>query len=288
MRPTEGPGDLHFAAIPAKAESISAGLRRFVPLSRRSPQAPGDAVARAKLIVGNWKMNGTADELGEIAAMAAAGTDLPAHVTLAICPPATLIDRARTVATGRLVIGAQDVHVAGHGAFTGSVSVAMLDDAGARLVIVGHSERRADHHETDADVRAKAEAVLAGGMTAIVCVGETAAERDAGTTLTVIGGQLDGSLPGSAVNLAVAYEPVWAIGSGLTPTLQQVGGVHAAIRTNLVARYGDAGEAVAILYGGSVKPGNAAEILAIDNVDGALVGGASLTAAELLGIVRAA
>ncbi len=244
---------------------------------------------RPKLIAGNWKMNGTAAALAEIAAMADAARDLPGHVTVAVCPPATLIDRARAAAgDGPLVIGAQDVHAAADGAFTGCVSAAMLNDAGARLVIVGHSERRADCHETDADIRAKAEAVQAAGMTAIVCVGETAAQRDAGTTLTVIGGQLDGSLPASAAGLAVAYEPVWAIGSGLTPTIAQVGGIHAAIRTNLVARYGDAGEGVSILYGGSVKPANAAELLAVADVDGALVGGASLTAADFLAIVRAA
>ena len=244
---------------------------------------------RPKLIAGNWKMNGTAAALAEIHAMAAAVHDLPSHVTVAVCPPATLIDRARRAAgDGPLLIGAQDVHAEACGAFTGCVSAAMLHDAGARLVIVGHSERRTDHHETDADVRAKAEAVLAAEMTAIVCVGETAAQRDAGTTLTVLGTQLDGSLPGSAANLAVAYEPVWAIGSGLTPTPAQVGGIHAAIRTNLVARYGDAGETVPILYGGSVKPDNAAELLAVDNVDGALVGGASLTAADFLAIATAA
>ncbi len=244
---------------------------------------------RPKLIAGNWKMNGTAAALAEIAAMAAAIADVADHVTVAVCPPATLIHRAREAAgTARLVIGAQDVHAEPSGAFTGCVSAAMLHDAGAGLVIVGHSERRAGHFETDADVRGKAEAVLAAGMTAIVCVGETAAERDAGTALTVIGGQLDGSLPGSATNLAVAYEPVWAIGSGLTPSPEQVGGLHAAIRTNLVARYGEAGEHVPILYGGSVKPGNAAELLSVADVDGALVGGASLTAAEFLAIVRAA
>lgn len=246
-------------------------------------------MARPKLIVGNWKMNGTAAALGEIKAIAAAVVDLPTYVIIAVCPPATLLDRAHAAAGGgRLAIGAQDVHAAESGAHTGCVSVAMLADAGASLVIVGHSERRADHHETDADVRAKAEAVLAAGMAAIVCVGETAAQRDAGTTLTVINAQLDGSLPGSAVNLVVAYEPVWAIGSGSTPTLAQVGGVHAAIRTNLVARYGAAGEGVAILYGGSVKSGNAAELLAVDDVDGALVGGASLTATDFLAIARAA
>ena len=244
---------------------------------------------RNRLIAGNWKMNGTAAALAEIHAMAAAVDGLPPHVTVAVCPPATLIDRARAAAgDGRLIIGAQDVHAAACGAFTGCVSAAMLHDAGARLVIVGHSERRADQHETDADVRAKAEAVVAADMTAVVCVGETAAQRDAGTTLTVIGSQLDGSLPGGAAQLAVAYEPVWAIGSGLTPTPAQVGAIHAAIRTNLVARYGAAGETVPILYGGSVRPDNAAELLAARDVDGALVGGASLTAADFLAIIRAA
>jgi len=244
---------------------------------------------RPRLIVGNWKMNGTAAALGEIEAMAAAAAALPGDVTVAVCPPATLLDRARRVAgDGPLVVGAQDVHAEPDGAFTGSVSATMLHDAGARLVIVGHSERRADCHETDADVRAKAEAVLAAGMRVVVCVGETAAERDADNALAIIAGQLDGSLPASATGLAVAYEPVWAIGTGLTPTPAQVGGIHAAIRTNLVARYSEAGEAVPILYGGSVKPANAAELLAVDNVDGALVGGASLTAADFLAIVRAA
>ena len=243
---------------------------------------------RPKLIVGNWKMNGTATALAEIEALAAAVGDLPDHVAVVVCPPTTLIDRARHVAGQRLTIGAQDVHPEAEGAFTGSVSAAMLVDAGARTVIVGHSERRTDCHETDADVRAKAEAVIAAGMSAIVCVGETAAQRDAGTTLTVIGAQLDGSLPTGTADLAVAYEPVWAIGSGLTPTLAQVGGVHGAIRTNLVARYGEAGAGVPILYGGSVKPANAADLLAVPDVDGALIGGASLNAAEFLAIVRAA
>jgi triosephosphate isomerase len=242
-----------------------------------------------KLIAGNWKMNGTAAALAEIAAMADAARALPSHVTVAVCPPATLIDRARVAAgAGPLIIGAQDVHAEPAGAFTGSVSVAMLADAGAALVIVGHSERRADCGETDAHVRAKAEAVLAAGLIAVVCVGETEAQRDAGDTLAVIGDQLAGSLPLRATNLAVAYEPVWAIGTGRTPTTPQVAEVHAAIRTALVARYGDTGEETPILYGGSVKPSNAAELLNVANVDGALVGGASLTAADFLAIVRAA
>lgn len=253
---------------------------------------------RPRLIAGNWKMNGTADALAEIATMAEAVRALSPelgsgggrrHMTVAVCPPATLIDRARTIAgAGPLIIGAQDVHAEASGAFTGSVSAAMLHDAGATLVIVGHSERRAGCFEGDADIRGKAEAVLAAGMMAVVCVGETEAERDADATLAVIAGQLDGSLPGNAANLAVAYEPVWAIGTGRTPTLAQVAEVHAAIRAALVGRYGEAGAGVAILYGGSVKPSNAAELMAIANVDGALVGGASLTAADFLAIVRAA
>jgi len=246
---------------------------------------------RPVLIAGNWKMNGTADALAEIAAMASAARTLPAHVAVAVCPPATLIDRARVAAgNGRLIIGAQDAHAEGCGAFTGSVSVAMLADAGARLVIVGHSERRADCHENNDDVKAKTEAVLAAGLMAVVCVGETGDERDAGATLTVIGGQLDGSLPqATAGKLAVAYEPVWAIGTGRIPSPDDVTEVHAFIRARLVARYGPAdGGAVSILYGGSVKPSNAASLLALPNVDGALVGGASLTAADFLGIVEAA
>lgn len=246
---------------------------------------------RPRLIAGNWKMHGTAAVLHEIAAMADAVRDLPGHVTVAVCPPATLIDRARHAAgDGPLVIGAQDAHFEEAGAFTGGVSVGMLADAGARLVIVGHSERRAGCYETSDEVRAKAAAVLAAGLTAVVCVGETGDERDAGTTLAVIGAQLDASLPdATAERLAVAYEPVWAIGSGRTPTLAEVAEVHAFIRARLVSRYGerDAGT-VAILYGGSVKPANAAELLAVADVDGALVGGASLTAAEFLRIVAAA
>ncbi len=242
-----------------------------------------------KLIAGNWKMNGTAAALAEIAAMADAARTLPANLTVAVCPPATLIDRARVAAgEGPLIVGAQDVHAEPAGAFTGSVSVEMLADAGAKLVIVGHSERRADCGETNPDVRAKAEAVVAAGLLAVVCVGETEAERDAGDALSVIGGQLDGSLPELATQLAVAYEPVWAIGTGRTPAPAQIAEVHAAIRSALVDRYGDAGAATPILYGGSVKPSNAAELLHVANVDGALVGGASLTAADFLAIVRAA
>jgi len=238
-----------------------------------------------KMIVGNWKMFGTAPMLDEIAAVAAA----PAGAaTLAICPPFTLIERAaRTAAGSSLRIGAQDVHPAEKGAHTGCVSAAMLLDSGASLVIVGHSERRADNFETDALVKAKASAAIAAGLDAIVCVGETEAQRDAGQTLAVIASQLAGSLPDSAARLIVAYEPVWAIGTGRTPTEPQVAEVHAAIRAHLEKRFGAAGAAMPILYGGSVKPENAASLLALPNVDGALVGGASLNAASLLAIAAA-
>ena len=239
-----------------------------------------------KLIVGNWKMFGLAPSLTEIAGVAAA---LPAGVDMAICPPFTLIERAtRVAASTRLRIGAQTLHAAADGAHTGDVSAAMLVDAGASLVIVGHSERRADHGETDAQVRAAATAAVAAGLDAIVCVGETEVQRDAGEADTVVAAQLRGSLPDAADRLTIAYEPVWAIGTGRTPTVADVAAMHAGIRAALVARYGDVGASVRILYGGSVKPANAAELLHVPNVDGALVGGASLTAASLLAIASAA
>lgn len=239
-----------------------------------------------KLIVGNWKMFGSGASVPEIAAVAAA---VPDAVDMAICPPFTLIERAARTAHGsRLRIGAQMLHPAGEGAHTGDISAAMLCDAGAALVITGHSERRADHGETDAQVRAQAVAAVVAGLDAIVCVGETEAERDAGQADAVVAAQLSGSLPDRADRLTIAYEPVWAIGTGRTPTVEDVAAMHAGIRAALVARYGDAGTGVRILYGGSVKPGNAAELLSVANVDGALVGGASLTADSLLAIARAA
>jgi len=239
-----------------------------------------------KLIVGNWKMFGTGASLAEIEAIAAA---VPDGVEMAICPPFTLIERAARAAVGsRLQIGAQALHIAADGAHTGDVSAAMLTDAGASLVIVGHSERRADHAETDAQVRAATTAAIAAGLDVIVCVGETETQRDAGQADAVVAAQLAGSLPAAADRLIVAYEPVWAIGTGRTPTVTDVAAMHADIRAALVARYGDAGAAVRILYGGSVKPGNAAELLSVANVDGALVGGASLTAASVLAIAAAA
>lgn len=246
---------------------------------------------RRKLIAGNWKMNGLTAAAAELDAIAEGVKDAPAGVEVLIAPPMTLVDRfVQRAAGSRVAVGAQDVHHKAKGAHTGCVSAEMLRDIGASHVIVGHSERRADNHETDADVRAKAEAALAAGLVAIVCVGETEAERDAGRTLAVVGSQLDGSLPGgaSAANLVVAYEPVWAIGTGRTPSVADVAEVHAFIRGKLRERLGGEGEGVRILYGGSVKDSNAAELLAVADVDGALVGGASLTAAQFLPIVRAA
>ena len=231
-----------------------------------------------KLIAGNWKMHGLHAALPEIEAIAAAAGGLA--VDVAICPPFTLIASAARIA-GSVAIGAQDCHAAASGAHTGCVSAAMLVEAGAKMCIVGHSERRADNHETDAEVKAKAEAVIAAGMTAIVCVGETIGQRQTGEAVAVVEGQLAGSLPQARDGLVVAYEPVWAIGTGLTPSVADVAEMHAAIRAVV-------GPDVRILYGGSVKPSNAAELLHVDNVDGALVGGASLTAADFVPIVRAA
>jgi triosephosphate isomerase len=242
---------------------------------------------RRPLVAGNWKMNGlkaSAAELGKV--MAGAG-DLWTKVDLMICPPATLVMTFAHVALGsRIEIGAQDCHAEPSGAFTGDISAEMLADLGARAVIVGHSERRTLHKETDAEVRAKALAAWRAGLTAIVCIGETRAEREADRTLDVLGRQLDGSLPDglAAARLVVAYEPVWAIGTGLTPTAADVAQAHEFIRKRIVERHGAACNAVRILYGGSVKPSNAKELLAVANVDGALVGGASLKAEDFLGI----
>jgi triosephosphate isomerase (TIM) len=228
-----------------------------------------------KLIAGNWKMNGSVAALAEIDAIAA---DVPDSVDIAICPPFTLIAHA----CGRgVAIGAQDCHAKVSGAHTGCIAAGMLVEAGAVYCIVGHSERRTDNAETDADVRAKAEAVIASGMTAIVCVGETLAERDAGEAIAVVKRQLTGSLPGILDKTVIAYEPVWAIGTGRTPSVEDVAEMHAEIRKI-------AGPDVRILYGGSVKPNNVTELLHIANVDGALVGGASLTAADFIPIVHAA
>jgi triosephosphate isomerase len=241
------------------------------------------------LIAGNWKMNGLMSSLGELAVIAAAADAAPAHVRVAVAPPFTLIAAAAAAVAGRRVaIGGQDCHHRPAGAHTGCVSASMLADAGASFVIVGHSERRSDQGERDADVRAKADAARAAGLDVIVCVGETEDERDAGVADAVVARQLDGSLPAGRDGVIVAYEPVWAIGTGRTPSIADIAAMHGHIRGRLVARYGDAGRGVPILYGGSVKPANAADILAIDEVGGALVGGASLKAADFAPIIAAA
>jgi triosephosphate isomerase len=242
---------------------------------------------RRPLVAGNWKMNGLKASAAELGKVMQGAADLWTKVDLMICPPATLIITFAHVALGsRIEIGAQDCHAEPSGAFTGDVSAEMLADVGAKAVIVGHSERRTLHKETDAEVRAKAQAAWRAGLTAIVCIGETRAEREAGHTLDVLGRQLDGSLPAgvTAARLVVAYEPVWAIGTGLTPTGADVAQAHEFVRKRIVDRHGAAGNAVRILYGGSVKPSNAKELMAVANVDGALVGGASLKAEDFLGI----
>ena len=242
------------------------------------------------LIAGNWKMNGLAAELGEARALAEALVAEAAQARVALCPPTTLVAQMAWALKGSPVtVGGQDCHIAAAGAHTGDISAEMLADAGARLVIVGHSERRADHGETDAIVMAKAEAALRAGLEPIICVGETLDQRKAGRALDVVIAQIEGSVPAAVAGhaFAVAYEPVWAIGTGLTPTLAEIAEIHAAIRDTLARRFGAAGEAAPILYGGSVKPSNAAEILATAEVGGALVGGASLKAADFLQIVRA-
>ena len=246
------------------------------------------SAALRPLVAGNWKMNGLKASLSEIALIRAAlAGGAAAGADMALCLPATLIMAARAAEQGgRLKIGAQDCHAKASGAHTGDISAAMLKDAGVSLIIVGHSERRADHGETDVMVKAKAEAALAAGVTAIVCVGETRAEREAGQALAIVGRQLEGSLPAGAGadNLVIAYEPVWAIGTGLTPTPADVAEVHGFIRARLLALMPGLGAGVRILYGGSVKPSNAAELMAVPDVNGALVGGASLKCADFMGI----
>jgi triosephosphate isomerase (TIM) len=243
---------------------------------------------RRKLVVGNWKMNGSLAELSELGAIADAAREA-GGVDVGICPPFTLIAAAVTRSAG-LTIGAQDCHQAASGAHTGCVSAAMLKEAGAKIAIVGHSERRADQGESDALVRAKAEAALAAGLITIVCVGESEAQRGAGDHLRVVTEMLAGSLPDDwdEGELVVAYEPVWAIGTGKVATPADVTEMHAALRAALVARFGDRGDRVRILYGGSVKADNAAELFLCPEVDGGLVGGASLTAAQFAPIIEAA
>ena len=245
---------------------------------------------RRPLVAGNWKMNGLKSSAVELVKIIEGANDVSRHADILVCPPATLVQAFAMQASGSTVaIGGQDCHAEASGAFTGDVSAEMLKDAGASAVIVGHSERRTYHKETDADVCAKALAARRAGLMAIVCVGETKDERSAGRALDVVGTQLAGSLPDGATaeNLVVAYEPVWAIGTGLTPTPADVAEVHGFIRARLVARFGAAGEGMRILYGGSVKPSNAKELLSVADVDGALVGGASLKAADFLGIAAA-
>src|SRR5712672_1335270 len=241
------------------------------------------------LIAGNWKMNGLKSSQAEFDAMREGAAGVAPKADLLVCPPATLIagfaDRAKG---SKLAVGAQDCHPKASGAHTGDLSAKMLADAGASAIIVGHSERRADHGETDVLVRQKTEAVWRAGLTAIVCIGETQRQRDAGHTLDICRGQLNVSLPDGARadNLVVAYEPVWAIGTGLTPTAEDVEQIHRFIRELLTVRFNREGGRVRILYGGSVKPSNASELMAVANVNGALVGGASLKAADFLAIAR--
>ena len=240
------------------------------------------------LIAGNWKMNGLRASRAEFEAMLAGASQVGAKADLLVCPPATLIagfaEKARGSKT--LAVGAQDCHPEPSGAHTGDLSAEMLADAGASAIIVGHSERRADHGESDALVRQKAEAAWRAGLTAIVCIGETREQRDAGQTLDICGAQLKGSLPDGATagHLVVAYEPVWAIGTDLTPTAGDVEQVHRFIRDTLMLRFNGEDAKIRILYGGSVKPSNAAELMAVANVNGALVGGASLKASDFLAI----
>jgi triosephosphate isomerase len=243
------------------------------------------------LIAGNWKMFGLGAAVDEALKVAEALADQPARARVAICAPATLVERlARAVRGSALIIGGQDSHAEVQGAFTGDVSAEMLHDAGANMVILAHSERRSAYGESDALAAAKARAALRAGLEPIICVGETLEERQAGRTLEVICGQVKGSVPAEVAGAAfsVAYEPVWAIGTGLTPTLEQIEEAHVALRQALVEALGEAGAGAPILYGGSVKPSNAAEILKVREVGGALVGGASLKAEDFLAIVRAA
>lgn len=240
-----------------------------------------------KLIVGNWKMNGLREDLREIRALAAQASGFGTAACW-IAPSFPLIMAAAEATQGRLAIGGQDCHSATAGAHTGCVSPVQLVDAGASFVILGHSERRADQHEEDALIRAKAVAARAAGLEVIICVGETEAARDAGRAEAVVGAQLQGSLPDSLDGLIIAYEPVWAIGTGRTPSVDEVAAMHGFIRAALISRFGPAGQGVRLLYGGSVKPDNAAALMAAGDVDGALVGGASLRADSLAAIIAAA
>ncbi|MEM7470868.1 MAG: triose-phosphate isomerase [Pseudomonadota bacterium] len=244
---------------------------------------------RKKLAAGNWKMNGLSDSLTQLEALKSAHPD--PSVEVLICPPSTLISAAVvTAADHPLQVGGQDCHANETGAHTGDLSAAMIKDAGGSYVLTGHSERRTDHGESDADIRAKTRAAHQADLIAVVCIGETLEEREAANTLQIIAGQLAGSLPDvlTAENTVIAYEPVWAIGTGKVPTTNQIGEVHDFIRTKLEQRYGEGvGRSIRILYGGSVKAANADEIFAVSNVDGALVGGASLKAEDFSPIITA-
>ncbi|MGI9351319.1 MAG: triose-phosphate isomerase [Rhizobiaceae bacterium] len=243
------------------------------------------------LVAGNWKMNGFRNSLTELSVMDA-GYDLPMreHLDMLVCVPSTLIYTAAQQCVGsQIQIGGQDCHFNQVGAHTGDISAEMIADCGGTAVIVGHSERRTDHGETSEVVKAKAEAGMRGCLTVIVCIGETQAQRETGETLAVLKDQLDGSMPDNSdsKNVVVAYEPVWAIGTGLIPSVTDIAEAHAFMRENLANRFANEGTSMRLLYGGSVKPGNAVELMGIDNVDGALVGGASLKAADFLGICAA-
>lgn len=245
--------------------------------------------SRRPLVAGNWKMNGLRASLAEISAVKAGIGG--AKCDVAICPPATLIREAADLAAGSaLLIGGQDCHTGISGANTGDISAEMIADAGGKLIIVGHSERRIDHGESDEIVRKKAEAVWRAGLLAVLCIGETEAERRGGKTMDVLARQIAQSVPdkAAAANLVIAYEPVWAIGTGLTPSADDIAEAHAHIRARVAERTGAEANGTRILYGGSVKPSNAAAILSLADVDGALVGGASLKATDFLGIVAAA
>ena len=244
---------------------------------------------RRKLAAGNWKMNGTTAALAELEALAQA---FPSpSVDILICPPATLLHRAaQALGDADIAVGGQDCHSATSGAHTGDISAEMLVDAGATSVILGHSERREDHGEQNDDIRTKARAAMDAGLKTVICVGESLEQRDAANTLDIIGGQLSGSIPDQSTgeSLIVAYEPIWAIGTGKVPTLNEIGEVHDFIRARLERRFGEGvGRSVRLLYGGSVKPSNASDIFAVSNVDGALVGGASLKANDFSGIIDA-
>ena len=241
------------------------------------------------LIAGNWKMNGLASSLGELTALKEALAKAPPTCDVLVCPPATLIAQAAWHVKGAFALGGQNCHAEAKGAFTGDLSVEMLKDAGASYVIVGHSERRQDHGERDGDVAAKAEAAWRAGLTAIICIGETEDQRDAGRAHHICSGQVDGSVPlaATAANTVIAYEPVWAIGTGKTPTADEIAQMHAHIRACLLRRLGAGAAEIRILYGGSVKPDNAAEILNLPEVNGALVGGASLKSDDFIRIIRA-